>query len=297
MKTVVSLMAVAGLAAAASAQTYQSGAASIVFEVWNGSSWTNSVDVAPGATVEWRTRVQYTGTSTLNGLAEVWYQPTFGNADNSGAGASADQVSVGQGLASGNNSSPTNLVSPSDANSGAALSAYGRVFPFALAATNASSSNITTVFRHSGGASGAPAGEWIRVAGSGATAWADANSAASALIRGIQSNQTSQGSAPTQHNEGLNVVIFRGAFTASDDTALRTVVLSTDGNFLRRVSTTDATRYIAWQTSSSDTGTGATGLRTTNNAIIGANINIVPTPASIALMGLGGLVAARRRRA
>jgi len=298
MKTVVSLLAVAGLAAAASAQTYQSGAASVVFEVWDGSGWSSSVNVAPGATVEWRTRVQYTGSSALNGIAEVWWQPTFQNADNSGAGTAADQVSVGQGLASGNNASPSNMVPAADGSNGAALGLYGRVFPFGLAATAASSSSITTVFRHSGGANGAPAGEWLRVAGSGATTWANASSAAAVMIRGIQSNQTSQGAAPAgQHNEGTNVVIFRGSFTASDDTALRTVALSTDSNFFRRVSTTDSTRYIAWQTSVSDTGTGAAGIRTTNNAIIGANINIVPTPASLALMGLGGLVAARRRRA
>lgn len=308
MKTVVSLLAVAGLAAAASAQTYESGAASVIFEVWNGSTWTNSVDVAPGATVEWRARVQYTGTRTdLNGMGEMWWQATFQGADNTGAGGSADQVSVGQGVPSGNSSG--GMVSEADGLNGAALSSYGRVLPFGLAATNAASSNVTTVFRHSAGANGAPAGEWIRVAGSGSSTWAPslADTAASTttantqlLLRGIQSNQTAEASSVAIHSESLSPVVFRGSFTASDDTSLRTVTVGTDERFLRRVggnTSNDNRRYIAWQTSQGDTGTGATGHRTFANGFFGANINIVPTPASIALMGLGGLVAARRRRA
>jgi hypothetical protein len=308
MKTVVSLLAVAGLAAAASAQTYESGGANVVFEVWDGSAWSSSVNVLPGSTVEWRARVQYVGARTdLNGMGEMWWQATFGGADNTGAGASADQVSVGQGVPSGN-SVPGSMVSEADGANGGALGIYGRVLPFGLAATNAASSNVTTVFRHSGGGS-VPAGEWIRVAGSGSSVWApslDDTSLSTTtantqlLLRGIQSNQTSEASSVAIHSESLNPVVFRGSFTASDDTAIRTVVVGTDERFLRRVggnTSSDNRRYIAWQTSQGDTGTSTTGHRTFANGFFSANINIVPTPASIALMGLGGLIAARRRRA
>lgn len=310
MKTLVSMIAVAGLAAATSAQTYEAGAASMNFEVWNGSAWSSSVDALPGAQVEWRVRVSYTGTRTdLNGLGEAWWQTQIGNADNTGAGAAADQVFAGQGLASGNNSVPPNLVATADGSNSAALGAYGRVFPLALAATNAASSNVMTVFRHSAGANGAPAGEWIRLAGSGSSTWAPDLAATAAgtttantqlLLRGIQSNQTSQAGAPTQHVESMSVIVFRGAFVASDDTALRAVSLGTDERFFRRVggnTVADNRRYFAWQTSAGDTGTAGLGHRTFANVISGATINIVPTPASLALMGLGGLVAARRRRA
>ncbi len=312
MKTVLSLMAVAGMAAAASAQTYESGTASVIFEVYDSasSSWTNSVNIVSGQTAEWRVRVQYTGSSSLNGLGEMWWQTQFSNADNTGAGASADQVGAGQGLASGNNSAPSNMVPTADGNNGGALGLYGRVFPLGLAATNAASSNVMSVFRHSAGANGAPAGEWIRLAGSGSSTWAPDMASTSAgtttantslLLRGIQSNQTSQAGAPTQHTESLNVVVFRGSFTASDDASVRTVNVGTDERFLRRVggnTSNDNRRYIAWQTNSGDTGTGATGLRTFNNLFSSAAINInVPTPGAMALMGLGGLIAARRRRA
>lgn len=313
MKTVLSLMAVAGMAAAASAQTYESGGAAVVFEVFDtaSSNWAPSTNILSGDTVQWRVRVQYTGARTdLNGLGEMWWQTQFSNADNTGAGASADQVGAGQGLASGNNSVPSNMVPAADGNNGGALGAYGRVFPLGLAATNAASSNIMSVFRHTGGANGAPAGEWIRLAGSGSSTWAPDLAATSAttttantqlLLRGIQSNQTSQAGAPTQHTESLNVVIFRGSFTASDDASVRTVNVGTDERFLRRVggnTSNDNRRYIAWQTSQGDTGTGATGHRTFANLFSSAAINInVPTPGAMALMGLGGLIAARRRRA
>lgn len=310
MKTVVSLLAVAGLAAAASAQTYESGAASLNFEVWNGSSWASSADVLPGGSVEWRVRVQYTGTRTdLTAMGEMWWQGVFGNVDNTGAGASADQLGAWLGGGTNANGIAGSMVPTADGSNGGALSGYGRVFSFGLAAMQSSNLNILTSFRHSAGANGAPAGEFIRVAGSGSTIWAP-DVAATALgtttantqsiQRGVQSNQTAQALNPAQWTAGTNVIVFRGAFIASDDTAVRTVSLGSDERFLRRVggnTSTDNRRYIAWQTGAGDTGTGATGHRTFANAFNGASINIVPTPASIALMGLGGLVAARRRRA
>lgn len=304
------LITSAGICASALGQTYEAGGASIVFEVWDGVVWNRQISVLPGSRVEWRTRVEYAGARTdLNGLGEVWWQTQFFNTDNSGSGASADQISVGEGVASGNNLLPSNMVPATDGANGGSLGVYGRVAPFGRIDTTVGASTIATVFRHSAGENGAPPGEWMRVAGSRSSTWAldmaststgTTTANAVLLVSGIISSQDSQATAPTQHDEGLNPVIFRGSFTASDDPNPRTVSFGTDERFFRRVginTSNDNRRYISWQTSAGDTGLGTAGHRTFSNVILNADITIIPTPAPVIMMGLGGLVAARRRRA
>jgi uncharacterized protein (TIGR03382 family) len=72
-------------------------------------------------------------------------------------------------------------------------------------------------------------------------------------------------------------------------------VISTAAGTLQRVggvNAADDTRFMSWQTAATDNGSWRVGV-----AVENASINVIPTPATAALLGLGGLVAARRRRA
>jgi hypothetical protein len=309
---IVSMVALAGIASVASAQIGTNDGR-LVFQTWNGSAWSSSVlDAAPGQTVQFRAVVSYAGNNTsVFALGGITYQPTFSNADNTGAGATVD--TLGSYRNGGNQGSAIagSMLSAAEGNDGNALaSGYGRVV-FGGTAANTASQNTVTNFRHGGGAAvaGAPAGSWLRVAGSSVTNWplaalptaADATATnLNNINRGVQAGQQAQtnpvtGLANTFHVAGFqNVVIFRGAITLSTDTDVRTLVLSSAAGSLQRVGATnnaDDNRFMTWQTNNFGS-TIQTGVVTTD-----ASIRIIPTPATAALLGLGGLVAARRRRA
>lgn len=331
-KAIVSLLAVAGMATVASAQTYEgnfgpggianqptTGAqpAVVRFQVWDGAAWTNSVNTVPGGRVEWRVVVSYTGTRTdLNGLGDMGYQPVIGNADNDGVQDTIGAYLDGglSGNAAGAGGTPAGLLGLTaaglaEANSGAQLTGYGRV-RFGSTAANATSTSTLTSFRHTAGSNGAPAGSFIRLAGQWVSSWPiaidgalanlpDGSSPALRVSRGVIASQLSQNSAGTFFAPGVSdLTIFRQAFIAGDALGQRT--LSTFIESFRRAATgagsTDNRRYIAWQTGPNDGGAGATGHRTAFS-IEGATINVIPTPGAVALLGLGGLLAARRRRA
>ncbi len=301
---IVSMLAVAGLAGIASAQTTtEQGGGRLTFQVYNPvtNAWGSSIDAAPGQRVELRVVASYTGTRTdLFAMGEALYQPTLSNADNTGTGAQQDQIGAWRNGGNGGNSIAGSMLSVAEGNQGTALADYGRVL-FGGTATAATGSNTMTSFRHTGGSDGAPAGSWIRMAGNFVTQWPAALPAAPAaadtnrILRGISAQQQSFALNSTFHVAGLSNVIFRQAIILSDDPAARTVQFSSFIESARRVANTgtDDTRFISWQTSNSDSGSH----RTLGVQYVPANINVVPTPASMALMGLGGLVAARRRRA
>lgn len=306
---IVSMVALAGIASAAMAQAD----GRLVFQTWNGSAWSSNVlNATPGQTVQFRAVVSYAGQNTsVFALGGITYQPTFSNADNTGAGATVD--TLGSYRNGGNQGSAIagSMLSAAEGNDGNALaSGYGRVV-FGGTAANTASQNTVTNFRHGGGAAvaGAPAGSWLRIAGSSVTNWplaalptaADATATnLNNINRGVFANQAAQtnpvtGLVNTFHVAGTqNLVVFRGAITLSTDTDLRTLVLSSAAGTQQRVGATnsaDDTRFMTWQTGNFGT-TIQTGVLITD-----ASIAIIPTPATAALLGLGGLVAARRRRA
>lgn len=305
-KVLVSLLAVAGMAAVANAQV-EAGTTSLTFQVWNGSSWTNTVNAAPGSRVEYRVVVSYTGSSaTPTALGSIRYQPTFSNADNSGASVDNNAPFANSGT-SGSAISGS-MLSAAQGQDGSAQASYGRVV-FGGTAMQASTLNVLTQFRHGDGAAanGAPAGSWIRLAGNSVTSWPLATlSAAQAttanlnnIARGVVAGQASEinpitGAVNTFFVGGrTDLVIFRGAMLLSDSTAERTMVISSAAGSQDRVgaaNSADDTRFATWQTSSFG-GSFRSGV-VVNNASI-----VIPTPGALALVGLGGLVAARRRRA
>jgi hypothetical protein len=309
---IVSMVAVAGIASGAMAQLADQGGR-LVFQVWNGSSWASSVESAPGATVQWRVTASYAGTNTsVVALGGVTYQPTFSNADNTGTGTGIDQLGAWRNNGTQGSAVANSMLSGAEGADGNALATYGRVV-YGGTAMNSSSQNIITTFRHGGGAAqaGAPAGSWIRVAGSSVTTWplaalptaADATAAnLNAINRGVISNQQSRinpvtGATNTFHVGGTqNLVLFRGSITLSDLADARTLTLSSAAGAQQRVgavNNADDTRYMSWQTGDFDSGNYRVGF-TISDATISV---IVPSPATAALLGLGGLVAARRRRA
>jgi MYXO-CTERM domain-containing protein len=301
-KVIVSLVALSGIAAVANAQTppMEPIGASLRFEAWNGMEWTRNLVTVPGARVEIRAVVNYTGTRTdLTAMGEILYQPILSNADNTGG--STDNFGPFRNGGISGNGIPGSLLTEAEGNNSGALADYGRV-RFGQTAMNTANQNVMTQFRHSGGSNGAPAGEWIRLAGSFVSQWPAATLPAAPgadglnrITRGVSANQVSRALTNPQTNHTLgtsNLVIFRMALTLGDGTDTRT--LTSSPSFLKRAggtTSTDDTRYMTWQAGDSDNGSVRVGVEFQDLTIS------VPTPASMALLGLGGLVAARRRRA
>ena len=303
MKKVFGLIAVAGLASVANAQPYPVEA-TMTFQVFDGTNWVSNINGMENQRVEYRVVIDYSGPRTdLFALGEVIYQPTISGVDNTGA--SQDQhAAFRNGGISGNSVAGSMLTGAEGGNGGALAGGYGRVV-YGQTGMNSStaSQNTMTLFRHSAGSAGAPAGEWMRVAGQFVTSWPAATLPAAPgatgvnnIQRGVASGQTSFALAPTTHVAGVdNLVIFRGAITLSDALDTRTLVLNSSDAFLKRTggtTSTDDRRYMTWQTSNVDAGSYRTGV-----TFVPATITLIPTPATAALLGLGGLVAARRRRA
>jgi len=274
------------------------------FEVFNGATWSSSVDVGPEARIEFRVVVSYTGTRTdLLALGSMRFQPTISNFDLTGSDTQRDRLHPWRnGGVSGNNI-PGSMISQAEAAS-PSLPSYGRVFPFGAVAMNAAGQNTLTEFHHQNGSDRAPAGSWARLAGGFSSNWplpALTNVPVPAdemlnIDRGIAISQLAVISAGTAWQGGTqNIVVFRGAITLGDQ-LLRTLVLgAAQGSFLRNgdAQSADDSRYIAWQTSPADAGSH----RAFNTVIVPGHINIlVPAPSALALAAAGLLAAARRRR-
>ncbi|MFO0832919.1 MAG: hypothetical protein U0637_13895 [Phycisphaerales bacterium] len=274
------------------------------FEVWDGTQWASSVHAAAGDRVEWRAVVSYTGTRTdIQGLSEALYQPVVSNADN--AGVAMDALGPWRNGGEGSEVLPGTLVTTDEGESGGPLASYGRV-GMAHTGTISAYSNILTTFRHSGGSGGAPAGEWLRVAGSFVTQWPVSGSGsgwnaddANRLLRGVSAAQNSRlapgypGGVYPYFREGTQrVVIFRQALVLGDATD-RVVEITTMEAMLRRAvmysGSTDNRRYISWYTQDSQT----------YNAAYKTSVVITPAtifvPAPVPSAALVVLLFARRR--
>lgn len=280
-KVIVSILAVAGSAAAANAQGLVDLQVSL-----DGVNFHNSVDANPGQIVVVRTSVNYSGGVAPNlGLASFVYQPTVSNWD--AAGASDTLLPFLNGGVQGG-SIPGSMVSPADA--GGTDGPWGRIDPWGRTAT--SSTSFIRGHVHTGGSGGAPAGSWLRIAQNQVTSWIG-GAGNTTGGSGVPISQLNQAANPGGYVSALEgVVVFQFAIQLSADTDLRTLTVDApNGGFGNRNATTGVREMYWFATQIESTGSIRGGV-----TVDGALINVVPSPASLALLGLGGLVAVGRRR-
>lgn len=309
MKMIVLLSALAGCASVVFAQGTLPPyplESEIRLEVWNGTSWGNTVNASPGQQVEYRVVMNYTGPRTdLLGLGGARYQVSFSNADNSGASRDNLAAFPDEGVST----YFRNLLMAADGANGAPLTSYGRV-TYGINTQSFTNQNRLTNFRHGGDfpQGGALAGSWLRVAGEFVSEWPASTLSASEatatdvnrIARGVIAAQLSQfrvgdGAPNTNFVGGVHdIVVFRHAITLSDLDVARTMELSIVEGSLQRagsVNSGDDRRFIAWHEQViADIGSFRTSV-----AIVPATI-VIPTPGVLAVVGLSGMLAARRRR-
>jgi len=315
----VAIAALLATASVATAQLSETLGTRVRMEVFDPQSnqWRSQTDIRSSSatqqrSVEWRVVVSYIGTSTnVVALGSMRFQPTFSNADNT---ANFDGVdNLGQWRNGGEQASTiaNSMLTAAEGASGSPLATYGRV-TFGAPAMTAAAFNLVTTHRHGGisPVAGAPAGTWLRVAGSSVTNWPLATMPTGAqattanlnnISRGIAAGQNSQINPITNQPNTFyvagtqNLVVFRGSFIASESAAQRTVTLSIAAGSMLRVggaNNPDDTRFIGWHRGPLDLATWRTGF-----VIEDAQIRInIPTPAAPAILGLAGLLACRRRR-
>jgi hypothetical protein len=280
MKSVIaSIVAVAGIAAAANAQNvYETGTTRMVFEVsTNGADWSSSVNVAPSTPVAFRVRFVYTGTASIAKLAEARFQPTI-----SGWTAGQDVLAPFHNAGGGTNTSAVLGYLP-DSNS-MPVSIH-KVGPLAGTSQVSSGAGNVTSF---------VSGSLLRIAGANATQAVGAgatNNNVNGLWGVILQQNTQSGTVL-----GSNVVGYKGLFTVSSSSAARSYGVGTAAGSIQTISggTDPNFKGVFW---SSTSNTALTGDIRSSVVIEGATVNIIPAPGAAALLGLGGLAAARRRRA
>jgi hypothetical protein len=278
------------------------------FQVWNGTEWTNEVSVLPGSRVEWRVTVSYTGANTnIFALAAARYQPTISNWDNDGG--TIDRLGAWRngGISGQPPGGAFGMLDDAEGSGHQPLETYSR-YNHGFVGMGPHVDNTMTSFLHQGGSGGAPAGSWLRIAGSFVTTWPrdgtlpwtvnDGNR----ILRGVGAEQvpfTHTGPHPNFVPGTQDLVLLRQAVTLSEDASLRTLEITTgEWSMLRAggVNSQDNRRYIVWH--DDPNATTFTGPRT-SVLFESALIHVVPTipaPGS-AFVGVGAcLLAARRRR-
>lgn len=296
MKSVIaSLVAVAGMSVAASAAVNTQ--VSFLVSV-DGGPFSNNVEIAAGSgqhNVEVVARFTYVGPGVAQGFASAIFQPTVSN-----FGASDVALAYVNGGMGSNVSTPSGVVSDS-------AGQYGRINPYGRTALTSTNQAITNHIHNSSG--GSPAGRFLRIAQRSATGWMGGNGnttggqgVAVAQLANVGRSFSDPAFAP-----GTSVNVFRWGMTidAGSDSASGARVLTVDApieGFGNRVGATSAQfpgsavgdREVYWWGDMNASTGDLRGTAAVAQSFI--NIVVVPTPASLALMGLGGLCVARRRR-
>jgi uncharacterized protein (TIGR03382 family) len=283
MKSVIaSLVAVAGMSVAANAVVNTS----VVFQTSSdGNNWFGGThDYAPGTQVMSRALVTYTGTGTPFGLASFVFQPTVSNA------TALDTMSafINGGVGS-NTSTPPGVLIGGQAND---TTSFGRLSPWGRSATAASSA-IRGFFHTNPNGDGV---NFLRIAQSQVTSWiggAGNTTGGSGVNIAQLSNVGRTTSDPAFNGSLSNVYVFKFGLTldAANGTRPDLVVDAPLAGFGNR-NTTTGDREVYWW---GDMNEASGSIRGTAS-VTTATIHVIPTPASLALLGLGGLAIGRRRR-
>lgn len=267
-KAIAGIVAIAGIASVAAAAT------TVTYQVRTvGGVWGSSVDVLPGTQVEFRTLVSTNG--NFLGLAGFNQQPMVSNTV--ATDAFAPFITT---YAAGANNGISDLDSGS----------YGRRFFAGQAGVPATSA----LRGHTNLVSGV---RYMRIAQNNTTNFPGVGSGAnnSSGAGGVPSVQNAPGLAGAAFVSILtNLEVTRFAFIVSASGGDGRVLTINSANQAMIVGT--ATPLIARATWYD----GATAFSSTADPITAVNaatINVVPTPGALALLGMGGLIAGRRRRA
>lgn len=262
MKYAIALVAAAGIAASANAQNTK-----LIFEAMvNNGPWTmGMVEANPGDMVKIRLSVALINTTrTFLGFSGITLQPTLS----------------GWNTASGDPVSPQDPFSDTRSGGGVASGGIGRQFPFNTGApmTTSSPSGEATTF----------------VDGGNTLRWSGAlnTMGGSTLNRGLGLAQQTQGLLGGDFNNQANPTLFIYKVTIG---ASR--MGAADGSeFLDASAPLNLINLArgSWYTAAN--GLGNINAPVLAGDIMPVRIKVVPTPGALALLGLGGLVAGRRRR-
>lgn len=257
MKFALALVAAAGLASVASAQNTK-----VIFEgsTDNGATWTMGNLEYTGGALFVRARIQLVnaGTNTVLGLAGITMQPRISGWNQGGADTRTPFTTEADG--SGVAEEPqTNL---------------GRIIPFASAGMSsmAASGVLTSII---------DGGNTLRFSG------ANNVTPTTNLAWGVGLGQLPLNNNPTGFRSGTDVVVFRfGVNLAAPAAGVR--------EFRADI---DAAQVVQgrgnWYRTAAGTGNLFAPI---GDNIMPLNIRVTPTPGALALLGLGGLAMARRRR-
>jgi uncharacterized protein (TIGR03382 family) len=283
MKSVIaSLVAVAGMSVAANAVVNTS----VVFQTSaNGTDWFGGThDYAAGTQVMARALVTYTGTGTPFGLASMVFQPTVSNA------AATDVMSpfINGGVGS-NTSTPLGVLVGGQATD---TTSFGRLSPWGRSAT-ASSSAIRGFFHTNPNSDGI---NYLRIAQAQTTSWigGPGNTTGGSGVNIAQLSNVGRTTSDPAFNGSLsNVYVFKFGWTTDAAAGERFMTIDAPLAGFGNRNTTTGDREVYWWGDMNEASGSVRGTATVTTAI--AHI-VVPTPASLALLGLGGLAVGRRRR-
>ncbi|MBX3382287.1 MAG: PEP-CTERM sorting domain-containing protein [Phycisphaeraceae bacterium] len=276
---IVTIVAAAGMAAIANADTSR-----LEFQVsTDGVSWSSSTNALPGSVVQIRARMSYIGTeATPIAFASLTYQPTVSNWT---AGDSLRPfANQGNNTNGGSVADTPGMDAP-----------YGRISPFASTGPTSSDPYMGHV-QNAGGTN------YLRIARTTITNWvgqgpttgtgAANNFNGAGGLATVQKGSGNVGPNDPPFRTGISdIVILKFAVQLSAATDIRTLLVSAPLEGMSRNATTGV-REAAWFTSTSDNFGGIKAAVEVSDA----SINVVPAPGALALMGLGGLAVARRRR-
>ncbi len=278
MKSVIlSLVAVAGLSVAANADVNTQfnilvsadGGPFLPAAALQAGTGLHNVEVVVQAT--------YIGTGQALGFASAVFQPTVSN-----FGATDVALGYVNGGAGSNTSTPPGVVAD-------APGQYGRIVPFGRTAL----STTTALTNFNNTDSGI---NYLRIAQRTATSFigGTGNTTGGQGVPVAQlANVGRTASDPAFNPAVVGVSLFRFGMTIDTNTGSRVLTIDLPLNAFGNRNTTTGDREVYWW---GDLNANTGDLRGTAAVAQGAISVIVPTPGSLALLGLGGLCVARRRR-
>lgn len=271
------------------------------YDAASNGGWSTSMDALPGDRIEVRAVVSYVGTGTVVGLGQMYFQPVVSawtaqdvllTNGQLGLGPSSVYPANGIGPIGGGESTPAGDVPDS-------AGMYGRISPFGLPA-NTSTSHLAGHVQTVSGAT------YLRIARTDVTNWFGVGPTSGPgainntmgnggvnIWQGSLGSNRSPGAAPPNLNTA-NLVVFKFSFRLSTNPTPRDLTITTPQEGFGRDNRTEFYGQPAtfWHESLESTGVG--GHRSQAFSLAG-NIHVVPTPAGLAVMGVGLVLAGRRR--